>query len=112
MSTSKPERIDACLLIPGRGSPLKDTTLIMTGRKISHVGPTGDLPEDLKSLEATRVPVLMPGLWDAHVHYFGARRISIDEVYRTPPAAAGARIAADLKATVSDAVSLSSYTIP
>ena len=42
----------------------------------------------------------MPGLWDAHVHYFGARRISIDEIYRTPPAAAGARIAEDLRATV------------
>lgn len=43
----------------------------------------------------------MPGLWDAHVHYFGTCKIGIDEIYRTPPATAGARIAQDLRATVS-----------
>ena len=101
MDSSIPTRIDTPLLIPGRGSPLKNTTIIVSSKKISHVGPTAELPQKYQNLSTTTVPVLMPGLWDAHVHYFGARKISIDEIYRTPPAAAGARIAADLKATVS-----------
>lgn len=74
-------RIDADLLIPGRGDPIKNATLICgtanasssdERSKILYVGSTSDVPSKYSSLSATKVPVLMPGLWDAHVHYFGA----------------------------------------
>lgn len=92
-------RIDTSTLIPGRGTPLKNATCIFDTH-VRWVGPTRDLPGQHRHLEAQKVETLMPGLWDAHVHYFGARKISIDEIYRTPPAAAGARIAQDLRDTL------------
>ena len=52
------------------------------------------------SLAGIHVRTLLPGLWDADTHYYGARRLSIDAFYTTPPAVAGARAAHDLTATL------------
>ena len=93
-------RIDADLLIPGRGTPLKDASCVLDGKLIAYVGLRSDLPEEYASLSITHVPTLLPGLWDAHTHYYGARRLSIDAFYTTPPAIAGARAAHDLTATL------------
>lgn len=93
-------RIDADLLIPGRGPPLKDATCILQSKLIVHVGFRSRLPDEYTSLPAIHVPNLLPGLWDAHTHYYGARRLSIDAFYTTPPALAGARTAHDLAATL------------
>ena len=93
-------RIDADLLIPGRGSPLEDASCVLDGGLIAYVGLRSDLPHEYVSLSIIHVPTLLPGLWDAHTHYYGARRLSIDAFYTTPPAVAGARAAHDLKATL------------
>ena len=93
-------RIDADLLIPGRGSPLQDATCVFNAANIVYVGLRSDLPERYASLPATHVLNLLLGLWDAHTHYYGARRLSIDAFYTTPPALAGARTAHDMKATL------------
>ena len=102
-------RIDAELLIPGRGDPIKNATLICRTAnassnnersKILYGGSTSDLPSKYSSLSATKVPVLMPGLWDAHVHYFGTPDLNLDKVALIRPALAGIRPARDVVATL------------
>lgn len=87
--------ITADVLIPGRGSPIQDAALLHHEGKITWVGRLDQLSPDLRKQDATHVPVLMPGLWDCHAHFFGAQKVSLDEFYRVPQALAGARAARD-----------------
>jgi hypothetical protein len=59
------------LLIPGRGEPIKDATVVIHEDKIDWVGPQSQLPVKYSAIPFARVSYLMPGLWDCHVHYFG-----------------------------------------
>jgi imidazolonepropionase-like amidohydrolase len=109
-STASSElRIDADLLIPGRGDPIKNATLICGTEKASdsnergkivYVGSTSDVSSKYSTLSATKVPVLMPGLWDAHVHYFGQKDLNLDAVALIRPALSGMRAARDVAATL------------
>ncbi|OLN95553.1 hypothetical protein CCHL11_04940 [Colletotrichum chlorophyti] len=63
--------IVADLLIPGRGDPLKNAAVVVAGEKIVHVGMHNSLPEKYRPVKPVRVPVVMPGLWDVHVHFLG-----------------------------------------
>ncbi|KAL9052297.1 MAG: hypothetical protein Q9162_005499 [Coniocarpon cinnabarinum] len=146
-------RIDADLLIPGRGSPIENATLLAEDGVITYVGPTRELLHDTatpaESITGTtpqthheslvsdelyyrpdsfdrryplhstddssihtkdshasdlrahhyHVPVLMPGLWDAHVHYFGFSTYDLDSISHLSPALAGAKTARSLAAT-------------
>ena len=56
-------RIDAELLIPGRGEPIAGGTVILDGAVIAYAGPTADVPSDTGGVDVT-VPIVMPGLWD------------------------------------------------
>ncbi|KAH8173139.1 amidohydrolase family protein [Sarocladium implicatum] len=96
--------IHADLLIPGRGDPLDDAALVIHKDKIEWVGPQSDVPDKYTDLHPTCVPVLMPGLWDCHVHFTGS---SWDgELAKFSPylpsfnVLAGALSAADLKNTL------------
>ncbi|KAF2765618.1 hypothetical protein EJ03DRAFT_354672 [Teratosphaeria nubilosa] len=85
-------RIDTDLLIPGRGSPIEDASLIFhpeTGT-ILFAG----------LITTTHAPVLMPGLWDTHVHFFGSATGDLDDLALLPPSLAGVRSARDLAATL------------
>ncbi|KAH8802433.1 hypothetical protein F5884DRAFT_886895 [Xylogone sp. PMI_703] len=64
-------RIDASILIPGRGEPSKDASVAVHGDKIVWVGSQLLIPEKYMNLPVINVPVLMPGLWDCHVHFMG-----------------------------------------
>jgi imidazolonepropionase-like amidohydrolase len=88
-------RIEADLLIPGRGEPIDDGTVIVDGAVITYAGPSAAAPA---SPDATviEVPVVMPGLWDCHAHLFGSPSWSLEGVAWVAPAAAGARATADL----------------
>lgn len=63
--------LQADILIPGRGDPIRDASLVYSSSTIAWVGPTNSLPPKFKSLEIQHVKVLMPGLWDCHCHYTG-----------------------------------------
>ncbi|GFP53446.1 hypothetical protein ACSS6W_000977 [Trichoderma asperelloides] len=63
--------IHATLLIPGRGEPIHNGLLAIKGSKIDWVGTYLDLPAKYKGITPKHVPVLMPGLWDCHVHFMG-----------------------------------------
>lgn len=82
-------RVDADLLIPGRGDPIEYGSLVCGSDgssnneergKILYAGPRDDLPSKYSSLTSTKVPVLMPGMWDCHVHYFGFTSLFLEEV--------------------------------
>ena len=108
-TTTQYVRVDADLLIPGRGIPIENGTLICgteqssnsdERHKIVYAGSTSDVPSKYSSLLSTKVPVLMPGLWDAHVHYFGNRDLNLDAVAFIRPALSGIRAARDVAATL------------
>jgi imidazolonepropionase-like amidohydrolase len=94
--------VKAPLLIPGRGDPIKDAILVFSAGKIDYAGPQSDLPSHLHVTpqQTTEVPVLLPGLWDCHVHFIGHLEQSMDGMARTLPFLAGARSAHDVAATL------------
>jgi len=87
-------RVECDTLIPGRGAPVRDACVITRGRRIDWVGPTAQAPKT-EAAVTLRVPVLMPGLWDCHVHLTGLRRTSLDDVMRGPVPVGAARAVRD-----------------
>jgi hypothetical protein len=53
------------------GELKRDTTVVLTGERISAIGPTAttSLPTDAKVIDASG-QFLIPGLWDMHVHWY------------------------------------------
>ena len=100
VNTAKASRIDAKLLIPGRGEPLHNASLIYAGKEILSVGLTEDLPSQYANLHPSKVDVLMPGLWDCHVHFFGMERYNSNTIATTNMAVSGIRSARDIIATL------------
>ena len=60
------ERIDAALLIPGRGEPVADATVLIDGTQISYAGPAAGAP-DVTRTARRRVPTVAPGLMSARL---------------------------------------------
>ncbi|KID96841.1 amidohydrolase, partial [Metarhizium majus ARSEF 297] len=94
----------AQLLIPGRGEPIQDGALAMRGGKIEWVGSFLDRPSKYHGINPTYVHVLMPGLWDCHVHFVALDvASSVSGLVGFLPgfsALAGAITVDDLKATL------------
>jgi hypothetical protein len=53
------ERIEADVLIPGRGEPMSNGVVIIDGPVISFAGPANDAPET-PGATVVRAPVVMP----------------------------------------------------
>src|SRR5580692_6576435 len=83
-------RIDAVLLIPGRGEPVTDGSIVFDGDTISYVGAQSNAPSR-PATEVVQVPVVMPGLWECHGHFFGTSTLDLHEIMRLPVAVAAAR---------------------
>ncbi|KAF8847258.1 hypothetical protein BDZ45DRAFT_665996 [Acephala macrosclerotiorum] len=100
---SKPKLhgIKAKLLIPGRGEPIKNACLIIHEKVITWVGPSTSLPPKYQSVPCVTVPVLLPGLWDVHTHFFGtlSPAAGYDSLLGSA-ALAGAIITRDLRTTL------------
>lgn len=97
--------IRAGVLIPGRGEPLEDGVVIVKDGTIDWVGHHTDLPQAYSSVTISRVPVVMPGMWDAHTHFIGANVVGgiSDAVRQYLPGAGvlvGAILVDDLRATL------------
>jgi imidazolonepropionase-like amidohydrolase len=88
-------RIQADLLIPGKGQPVANGSVIVEGDVITYAGPNVSAPSS-PDADVVEVPVVMPGLWDCHAHLFGSPSWSLEGVAWVSPAAAGARATADL----------------
>ncbi len=92
-------RIEADLLIPGRGNPTTDGVVVLEGAVITYAGPAAGAPST-PDAEVTRVPVAMPGLWECHAHFVGLDVPNIEAQILTPTARLAARAAIDLHATL------------
>ncbi|MDN5863876.1 MAG: amidohydrolase family protein [Gammaproteobacteria bacterium] len=89
------QRIDARLLIPGAGDPLRDASLIVQGGKIDWIGPAREAPDVAEDARVFSVPVLMPGMWDCHTHFTGLHGAALDNAMHVPMPVAVARCVGD-----------------
>ena len=92
-------RIYADLLIPGRGDPIANGTVITEGDTITYVGPSADAPAT-PGATATSVPVMMPGLWECHGHLSGITTPDLAELMTSTNAERAARAVGDLSRTL------------
>ena len=92
-------RINADLLIPGRGDPIEGGTVILDDGVIAFAGPTAAAPATPEA-EVTSVPVVLPGLWECHAHFDGLARPDIVEQMTDTVALRAARTVGDLHRTL------------
>ena len=70
-------RIETSLLIRGDGSALDDAVVLVDGATMTYAGPAATAPPS-PGATVTAVPVVMPGMWDAHCHFFGIERPNLE----------------------------------
>src|ERR1051326_1780235 len=87
-------RIEASVLIPGRGAPVTDGVVVMDGPAISFAGPSADAPET-PDATVVRAEAVMPGLWDCHTHLVGAMSLDLARAVFEPSELSAVRAAAD-----------------
>lgn len=69
--TQAPIAFTHATVIDVTGGPTRrDTTVVITGDRISAIGTNISLPADAQVVDATG-RFLIPGLWDMHVHWYG-----------------------------------------
>jgi imidazolonepropionase-like amidohydrolase len=93
------ERIDAELLIPGRGEPVRDAAVVIDGAAISYAGPADGAPA-AAGAAGRRVAAVLPGLWDCHGHFLGSREFDLAKLATEPVPLRAARSARDLAAAL------------
>lgn len=93
------QRIDANLLIPGRGEPVRDGVVVLDGTAISYAGPAADAPETPGAV-MHRAATVMPGLWDCHGHFTGMLTLDLGRLPLEPEALRAARATRDLRAAL------------
>src|SRR5512137_2877448 len=89
------ERIEADVLIPGRGDAVRNGCVVFDGPMITYAGPIEGAPRASGGMTTHRVPAILPGLWDCHGHLMGLKTADIEEGARTPVATMAARATAD-----------------
>lgn len=89
------ERIDAGLLIPGRGEPVRDGAVVFDGPRITYAGPAAAAPE-VPDGSRRRAAAVLPGLWDCHGHFMGGRDFGLEKLVQEAPQLRAARSARDL----------------
>jgi imidazolonepropionase-like amidohydrolase len=94
------ERIEAELLIPGRGQPLRDGVVVLDGPRITYAGAAAQAPTTATGDLRTKVAVAMPGLWDCHGHFLGLSSLDLTRWATDPLPLRSARCAHDLRAAL------------
>jgi imidazolonepropionase-like amidohydrolase len=96
-------RIEAHLLIPGRGEPSSPGTVVLEGSTISYVGSSADAPA---TPDATTVEVatVLPGLWECHGHFVGEYAADPEVWTKGSPVTQAARSVADARRTLEGGV--------
>jgi imidazolonepropionase-like amidohydrolase len=92
-------RIDADLLIPGRGEPIEGGVVVLDGSRISYAGPAAGAPA-VPQAAGHRAVAVMPGLWDCHGHFLGMRHFDLGRMPLEPLPLRSARCAYDLRAAL------------
>ncbi len=89
-------RIDARRMIPGRGEPIDDATVILEGRGIIYAGPSAEAPHT-PSFSAYTTDVVMPGMWETHAHFWGSNTANIESLVTHDPHVGVLRAAGDIR---------------
>ncbi|HEY0637142.1 MAG TPA: amidohydrolase family protein [Pseudonocardiaceae bacterium] len=97
------QRIEADLLIPGRGEPVSGGVLLMDGPEIRYAGPAATAPES-PGARVVRAAAVLPGLWDCHGHFLGTLTPDMTRLVHDPVALRAARAAGDLRAALNAGV--------
>lgn len=92
-------RIEAELLIPGRGAPVRDGIVLLDGPHITYAGPAATAPQT-PGATVSRAAAVMPGMWDCHGHLLGTRSFDLDRLPLEPEPLRAARCARDLRAAL------------
>ncbi len=92
-------RIDADLLIPGRGEPIAGGTVVLDGSTIAYTGPTAAAPPT-PDADVTTVSTVLPGLWESHGHFIGERIPDIEIWAKGDSATQATRAVADVRRTL------------
>jgi len=92
-------RIDADLLIPGKGDPIPNGVVLIQGNKILYAGASSKAPTKTAT-SVLKVPVIMPGMWDCHCHFIGSTTPNFDELVKTPVPVLVARCVPDALAAL------------
>ena len=90
------QRIEADVLIPGRGAPIANGCVILDGALISYAGPVAGAPAT-PGADTFVVPAVMPGLWDCHAHFLGLTAANVEGVATTHVALSAMRAVADAR---------------
>lgn len=96
-------RIEADLLVPGRGDPVERGTVVLDGDRIAFSGPAAEAPSDLDA-EVVEVTTVMPGLWECHGHFTGIASPDLEVDAKEPTALKAARAVSDLRRTLEGGV--------
>ncbi len=94
-------RIDADLLIPGKGEPVPSGALVMDGATITYAGPRAGAP-DADTVVA--VPAVMPGMWECHGHFTGMLVPDLEAELKEPAPIRAGRATADIRRTLEGGV--------
>ena len=89
-------RIDADRMIPGRGEPIDNATVVIEGGRITYAGATDGAPvtQDARMISTDTV---MPGLWECHGHFLGMLGANFDEMTGLRPQMAAMRVTHDAR---------------
>jgi imidazolonepropionase-like amidohydrolase len=93
------ERVEAGLLVPGRGEPVRDGVVVWDGPTITYAGPAAGAPPAGQT-PSTRAAAVLPGLWDCHGHLLGIRTLDLGRLPLEPVALRAARCPAGLRAAL------------
>jgi imidazolonepropionase-like amidohydrolase len=92
-------KIEAELLIPGRGEPVRGGVVVLDAGRIQYAGPAGSAPP-APGASVTQSATVMPGMWDCHGHFLGTRTFDLAKLPMESLALRGARSARDLRAAL------------
>jgi imidazolonepropionase-like amidohydrolase len=97
-------RITAGVLIPGKGEPISNGTVITDGDNIVYAGPSAAAPPVGPGDTETNVPAVMPGMWEAHGHFVGSSIPDLEKMATEDPGTLVARATADAAATINGGI--------
>ncbi|HEU5333636.1 MAG TPA: amidohydrolase family protein [Actinocrinis sp.] len=92
-------RIEADQLLPGRGEPVANAVVVLDGPSIVYAGPAALAPQT-PDATVVHARTVMPGLWDCHGHFLGARGADLAKLPLESVALRAARCVSDLRAAL------------